>query len=186
MRFEENFRSTLEEKVADQLSRAGVKYEYEKLILRFTIPAFEARYKPDFVCGPIIIEAKGRFGHAKSDANGAEARQRLILAKEQNPLSDIRIVFQDARKPIYKGSKTTYAKWATDHGFKFSDKGRVPPEWIEEIKQQQRKKHDTDCDSPAPKAKLPKSPGAPGAAGKHLSDGSSRQLRNRSARSRDL
>jgi hypothetical protein len=43
-------------------------------------------------------------------------------------------VFQDVKKPIYKGSKTTYAKWATDHGFTFSDKGVVPASWIKELK----------------------------------------------------
>ena len=41
----------------------------------------------------------------------------MILLKEQHPELDIRIVFQDMKKPIYRGSKTTYAKWATDHGF---------------------------------------------------------------------
>jgi hypothetical protein len=136
------YRSGLEEKVAKQLKAAGVTFDYEGEVLRFQIPAFNARYTPDFpiVETPIIIEAKGRFGD--KFGNGAEVRQRLILAKEQNPNRDIRIVFQNANLKIYKNSKTTYAKWATDHGFKWSDKGVVPQAWIEELQllQQKRKK----------------------------------------------
>lgn len=133
------FKSGIEEEVAEQLNGAGVKFEYEGEILRFTIPAFLARYNPDFpITGtPIIIETKGRFGHKFGD--GAEVRQRLILAKEQNPDRDIRLVFENPNLKIYKGSKTTYAKWAEDHGFKWSKK-RVPPEWIAEIKKLQTKK----------------------------------------------
>jgi hypothetical protein len=72
----------------------------------------------------IILEAKGRFGD--KFGNGAKERQKLILLQEQHPELDIRIVFQRASTAIYKGSKTTYAKWADDHGFKWSDKGTVP------------------------------------------------------------
>jgi hypothetical protein len=61
-------------------------------------------------------------------------RQRLILAKQQNPALDIRIVFENASLPINKGSPTTYAKWAEDHGFKWADKGVVPASWIKEMK----------------------------------------------------
>lgn len=130
---EANFRSDLETKVAAQFRAAGVTgVEYEKHILHFVIPAFDAKYKPDFKKKHIVIEAKGRFGDRFG--GGTEVRQRLILVKEQNPDLDIRIIFQNANLKIYKGSKTTYAKWATDHGFKWSDKGRVPPEWITELK----------------------------------------------------
>ena len=125
-------RSPLESKVARQLTEAGIEFGYETRTVKFTVPSFEAKYKPDFNCGPIIIEAKGRFGHLGS--NGAEVRQRLILARDQNPDLDIRIVFQKADIPLYKGSKTTQGKWATDHGFKWSDKGTVPASWIKEMK----------------------------------------------------
>jgi hypothetical protein len=43
-------------------------------------------------------------------------------------------VFQNANAKIYKGSKTTYAKWAEDHDFKWADKGIVPASWIKELK----------------------------------------------------
>jgi hypothetical protein len=143
--FQQSFRSGLEQKVAEQLKLAGVDYGFERLTVPYTVPARDAKYLPDFVfdnAPNIIIEAKGRFGHHKSDANGAAERQKLILVKEQNPHLDVRIVFQDAKKKIYKGSKTTYAKWAEDHGFLWSDKGIVPREWIKQLK---GSGNDDDC-----------------------------------------
>jgi hypothetical protein len=136
---EPEYKSRLEARVAKQLEAAGVNFVYEGAVIKFTIPAFEAKYHPDFpITGtPIIIEAKGRFGHRGS--SGAEVRQRLALVKEQHPELDIRILFDQAGSrsaaslPIYKGSKTTQGKWATDHGFKWAS-GTVPAEWIDEIK----------------------------------------------------
>jgi hypothetical protein len=140
---EARYRSKLEERIADQLEKEGIEFDYETLDVPYTVPARHAKYKPDFIpkANPrILIEGKGRFGGHQDDKRGAEERQKLILVKEQNPDLDIRIVFQDAGKKIYKGSKTTYAKWAEDHGFLFSDKGVVPPEWIAELKQLQGKR----------------------------------------------
>jgi hypothetical protein len=139
---EPNFRSGLEKKVADQLEAQGVAYQHEAKWVRYIVPSREAKYLPDFCFDdcPILIEAKGRFGGGNPKfkqpaTDGAKERQKLILLKEQHPDLDIRIVFQRAATPIYPGSKTTYAKWAADHGFRFSDKGVVPAEWIEDIKQ---------------------------------------------------
>jgi hypothetical protein len=144
------YRSGIEKLVGAQLTKAGVEFDYEGLVIKFTIPAFEAKYNPDFPCrrSPIIIEAKGRFGHRGN--GGAEVRQRLALVKEQHPELDIRILFDVRGKrsaadlPIYKGSKTTQGKWATDHGFKWAS-GTVPASWIAEIKAtQQGTKHVSD------------------------------------------
>lgn len=126
LKLETEYRSRLEQKVADQLHKAGVKFGYETLKLSFVIPERTARYTPDFECGPIILESKGYFRKAAD-------RQRLIQVKESNPGLDLRLVFQDASKPIYKGSPTSYAKWAQDHGFPWADKGTVPQKWIEEM-----------------------------------------------------
>lgn len=139
---EARYRSLLEKKVADQLDEAGVPYGYESQWVHYTVPAREAKYLPDFTINntKILIEAKGRFGGHLSDNNGAKERQKMILLKEQHPELDIRIVFQNAKKPIYKGSKTTYAKWATDHGFTWADKGVVPASWIKELKTNPKQK----------------------------------------------
>jgi hypothetical protein len=124
---EPEYRSRLEKKVGEQLRAAGVKAGYETLKLEFHVPARTAKYTPDFVCGPIILETKGYF------YDGARDRQRLVQVKESHPTLDLRIIFQNANKPIYKGSKTTYAKWATDHGIPWADGGVVPPKWMAEI-----------------------------------------------------
>jgi Phage endonuclease I len=137
---EPNFRSGLEKKVAEQLESEGVAYGHESQWIRYTVPQREAKYLPDFSfedC-PIIIEAKGRFGGGNPRfkmpaTDSAKERQKLVLLKEQHPELDIRIVFQRASTPIYPKSPTSHGKWATDHGFLWSDKGVVPREWIEEI-----------------------------------------------------
>lgn len=127
-RLESAFRSPLEEKVAKQLDGAGVKFAYEGVKLDYKIPSRKARYTPDFCFSkPIVIETKGWFRTAAD-------RAKMVLVKECNPHLDIRIVFQNANKPIYKGSPTTYAKWATENNFKFADKGTVPSDWLEELK----------------------------------------------------
>ena len=140
--FESQYRSGLERKIAEQLKQHGVVMQYEKVRINYVVPERKTYYRPDFVCEDrkIIIEGKGRFGHDKSDNKGAQERQKLCLVKEQHPDWDIRLVFQNASKPIYKGSDTTYAQWATDHGFKWSDKGIVPQAWLDELKQQPKRK----------------------------------------------
>lgn len=139
---EAKYRSSLERKVAKQLDSEGVEHDFEGFWIHYTVPARKAKYLPDFpiLKTRIILEAKGRFGGTFRGADGAKEREKLILLKEQHPEYDIRIVFERAANKIYKGSKTTYGQWATDHGFLWSDKGVVPAEWIEEMKAQQAEK----------------------------------------------
>jgi hypothetical protein len=139
------YRSGLEEKIANQLDEAGVDYEYESIKIPYTVPAREAKYLPDFpIPGTnILIEGKGHWGGGKFGGikqASAEQRQKMLLLKEQRPDLDIRIVYERASTKIYPGSPTSNADWATTHGFKHADKGTVPESWIEEIKQQQRKR----------------------------------------------
>lgn len=124
------YRNKLEKSVGEQLRAAGVEFDYEGEKVEILIPARKSTYLPDFKArkAPIIIESKGYF------YNGAQDRQKLILIKEQHPELDIRIVFSNASKPIYKKSKTTYGQWATDHGFKWADNGVVPKSWLKEMK----------------------------------------------------
>jgi hypothetical protein len=116
------FRSGLEEKIAKQLQEAGVKVEYETTKIRYIVPESLHTYTVDFVLpNGIMIETKGRLVVAD--------RKKHILIKEQHPELDIRFVFQNSKNPIRKGSKTTYADWATKHGFKYADK-EIPDEWL--------------------------------------------------------
>lgn len=129
--FRKNRRSALEDKVAKQLDISGVTYAYESVRLDYKVPSRKAKYTPDFILTSedkqLIIEAKGWF-------RTAAERQKMVLVKQCNPDLDIRIVFQNANKPIYKGSPTSYAKWATENGFLWADKGTIPDEWLEELK----------------------------------------------------
>jgi hypothetical protein len=58
----------------------------------------------------------------------------MILVKEQWPEIDLRFIFARGATPIYKGSPTSHAKWAEDHGFKFADGGIFPEEWMAEVR----------------------------------------------------
>ena len=118
------FRSGLEERIAEQLDKAGVEYTYEKLKLDYVKPASKHVYTPDFVLSNgIIIETKGRFLLAD--------RQKHILVKRHNPTLDIRFVFSNSNARISKASNTTYAQWCIKNGFKYADK-TIPEEWMDE------------------------------------------------------
>lgn len=123
-RLPNGFRSGLEKRIADDLTQRGVDYEYEKLKLKYTVPARESTYTPDFVLpNGIITEAKGMFD--------SEDRQKHLLVQAQHPHLDIRFVFSRSSAPIYKGSKTTQAAWCEQYGFQYADK-LIPAEWLKE------------------------------------------------------
>lgn len=122
------YRSGLEAAIAVGLTKAKVKFEYEKLKVPFTQPEQQRVYIPDFVLKKgkkvlCVIEAKGKL-----DSDG---RKKLLWVKEQNPNLNLKILFQRANNKIRKGSKVTYADWATKHGFEYADfeKGGIPAKW---------------------------------------------------------
>ena len=118
------FRSGLEERIAEQLDKAGIEYTYEKLKLNYIKPASKHVYTPDFVlANGIIVETKGRFLLAD--------RQKHVLVKRHNPTLDIRFVFSNSKARISKASTTTYAQWCVKNGFKYADK-TIPEEWMNE------------------------------------------------------
>jgi hypothetical protein len=134
LQLETEYRSRLEKRIAQQLAEAGVDYEYESFKVPYVVPSRNAKYLPDFPVADrtILLEGKGWFK--------AKDRQKLIHIRESNPGIDIRLVFERAQNKLYKGSPTTYAQWADDHGFLWCDKGTIPPEWIKEIKQHRKPK----------------------------------------------
>lgn len=118
------FRSGLEERIAEQLDKAGIDYTYEQVKVEYIRPASKHIYTPDFVlANGIIVETKGRFLMAD--------RQKHILVKRHNPTLDIRFVFSNSNAKISKNSRTTYAAWCIKNGFLFSDK-QIPEEWFNE------------------------------------------------------
>ena len=115
------YRSKLERRLATELKRAKIKFEYEPFKLDYVSTH---TYTPDFVlCNGIILEAKGYLD--------PDTRSKMIAVKACNPDLDIRFVFERADNTLSKRSKTTYGQWATRAGFQWSD-GVVPKEWAEE------------------------------------------------------
>lgn len=118
------FRSGLEASIAAQLDRAGVPYEFEKLVVRYLKMPPPARYTPDFkLPNGIIIETKGRFLTAD--------RQKHKWIKQQHPDLDVRFVFSRAATRISKTSQTSYAQWCEEYGFQWHDKV-IPQSWLDE------------------------------------------------------
>ena len=116
------WRFGLEERVAKELTEAGVGYEYESVKVKYDV--HETRtYTPDFILekGYVIVETKGRFTTAD--------RKKHLLIKKQHPKLDIRFVVQNSRAKLYKGAKSTYADWCDKHGFQYADKS-IPEEWL--------------------------------------------------------
>lgn len=118
------FRNQFERGLGDALKHGGYPYKFEPVWIHYTQPEKARKYKPDFIlANGIIIEAKGRLE--------SDDRKKMVLVKAQYPELDIRFVFQYARGKLYKGSKTTYAKWAVRNGFPWADK-KIPVDWINE------------------------------------------------------
>jgi len=114
------FRSGLEGKVADLLSSLKVKYTYEDRKVPYQL---QCNYIPDFhLINGVFLEVKGRLT--------SEDRRKMIAVKKCNPELDIRFVFQAPFNKIYKGSKTTYAKWAERNGFPWCSYQSIPIEWL--------------------------------------------------------
>lgn len=120
------YRSGLEGKVSASLESRRVAAWYETVKLNYT-PA-PRRYTPDFLVRSrrgheFYVETKGYFDAAD--------RRKFLEVLASNPGIDLRLVFQRARTPISKGSKTTYGDWANKHGITWAE-GDVPDEWLDE------------------------------------------------------
>lgn len=113
------YRSKFERQIASQLSKAGVRFEYETIKLGYVR---QCSYTPDFILpNGVIIEAKGFFK--------ASDRTKMLAVREANPSLDIRFIFQNAKVKLSRNSRTSYSQWAERHGFKWAQ-GNVPGEWI--------------------------------------------------------
>lgn len=116
------YRSGLERKVAEQIKDAGQTVRYEQTTLPFVQPAQKRRYTPDFILdNGIVIETKGLFT--------SDDRKKMEWVIEQHPDIDIRMVFTNPNAKLYKGSKTTYAKWCDDRGIPYAAKV-IPDGWL--------------------------------------------------------
>ena len=118
------YRSGFEHKVADQLTEAKIKYQYEKTVIEYIKPETNHTYTIDFTLpNGILVETKGRWV--------LEDRKKHLLIKSQHPELDIRMVFQNSKGKIRKGSKTTYANFCDKNGIVWADK-TIPATWYSE------------------------------------------------------
>ena len=115
------YRSKFELKVAADLGKRKVDFQYEKVSFDY-IPKIR-NYTPDFYLpeSKIYIETKGRLT--------TNDRVKHLLIKEQYPDLDIRFVFVNANNKISRTSKTTYANWCDRHKFLWAE-SLVPMEWL--------------------------------------------------------
>jgi len=113
------FRSLLEERVSNQLTKDNVPFLYESNKYSYILTS---SYTPDFfLSNGVILEVKGFL--KPSD------RRKMIAVKKQHPELDIRFVFQ-RDNTITRTSKTTYTDWATKHGFPSCVFPHIPPDWF--------------------------------------------------------
>ena len=118
------WKSGLEEQVGEQIREVEGEVSFETAKIPYTIPARGATYTPDFFLkNGVIVETKGELDR--------DDRKKHLLIKEQHPHLDIRFVFAHPNNRIYKGSPTTYAAWAEEHGFRWAEKF-IPEEWFNE------------------------------------------------------
>lgn len=122
------YRSGLESKVADQITKAGLPVLFETDKVSYVVPQRGAKYTPDFKLlkkdgGFIYIETKGIWT--------VQDRQKHLLIKDQSPDLDIRFVFSNQRAKLYKGSPTTYAAYCDKHGWKYAHRW-IPDDWLAE------------------------------------------------------
>ena len=117
---EPKFRSKLEEKVATLLKELGVSYEYESTQIPYVI---QHNYTPDFLLpNHVYLETKGYWDAAD--------RRKVLAVKRDNPLIDLRMVFQSPYNIISKKSKTTYAQWCDRHDIPWTAYHEIPLEWL--------------------------------------------------------
>ena len=117
------YRSGFEHKLSDYLKELKCKFDYESIKIQWEDLCYRT-YTPDFVLNNgIIIETKGRFL--------AIDRRKHLAIKKQHPKLDIRFVFENSRRKLRKGAKSTYAEWCMKYDFKFHDR-IIPEEWIKE------------------------------------------------------
>ena len=117
------YRSGLEIKISDYLKELKIDFGYECIKIEWEDLAYRT-YTPDFVLSNgIIIETKGMF-------TAADRRKHLAI-KKQHPKLDIRFVFENSRRKLRKGAKSTYAEWCNKYNFSYYDR-IIPEEWLKE------------------------------------------------------
>lgn len=118
------YRSNSEFNTAQVLIKNNIDFLYETQQISYTWVE-DKRYIPDFILpNGIILEVKGRFM--------LEDRKKHLFIREQHGDEyDIRFVFDNPNRKLYKGGKMTYGDWCDKHGFLYCKQGEgIPKEWF--------------------------------------------------------
>ena len=117
------YSSGLEKSLAVYLKNLSVKYDYESIKIEWEDLAYRT-YTPDFILSNgIIIETKGMFT--------AMDRRKHLAIKKQHPKLDIRFIFENSKRRLRKGAKSTYGQWCDRYGFEY-DNRVIPQAWLKE------------------------------------------------------
>jgi len=113
-----------EVRCAADMQKQKIAFGYETKTLPYQYKP--QKYTPDFeLYGAkgkrIYIEYKGKLDKT--------TRKKLLTVKGCNPDLTLHLVFEKAKNKIYKGSKTTYAMWAEQHNFEWSEHF-IKKEWL--------------------------------------------------------
>ena len=124
------YKSGFEVDFAKSLRAKKIEFKYEAKKFPFVQPAKKRNYTPDFFIpeADLFVECKGKLTK--------EERDKLLWVRETYPDLQLVICFMRARNYIRKGSKTTYADWATSEGFEWYDweRGGIPAERLKKKK----------------------------------------------------
>ena len=121
------YRSLLEERVAFDLNKRGIEFQYEHERIPYVV---ERKYLPDFqLPNGIYIEAKGYFRN--------EDCRKMRLLKAQYPDKEFRFLFQNLNTKV-QSKRFTNQQWAEKYNFAYCE-GRVPDAWLKETLDENKK-----------------------------------------------
>lgn len=123
-KYNHKYKSNSEKSAADQLSSKKIKFEYETVKLPY-VWSEDKNYIPDFILpNGVILEVKGRFM--------IDDRKKHLFIKSTYPEKDIRFVFDNPYRKLYKGGKMTYADWCDKHKYLYCKLGDgIPQDWLD-------------------------------------------------------
>ena len=102
-KYEHNYRSNSEYNTSLVLLKNNIEFQYESDNIPYEWRE-DKKYIPDFILpNGIILEVKGRFM--------LEDRKKHLFIRDQHPEVDIRFVFDNPTRKLYKGGKMTYGDW---------------------------------------------------------------------------
>lgn len=126
----DRYKSKFERRLAVGFRKAKLGFQYEPKRFKFTQPAIERVYTPDWWLPDVgvYVESKGKLT--------PEERKKLVWWRQAHPDVPFVLIFQRARNPIRKGSKTTYGDWATKNNFIWFDFQEFEKfkEWVKQQK----------------------------------------------------